>query len=272
MRPLSALSPDAAQRIAGLATDVDDTVLDHGELGTDALGALWAAREAGFPVLVATGRSVAFAEVLVRMWPVIGAVAENGALSVVRRGHGIVRLDPREPDERARVRRRLEDIVAEVRGAFPDATFSDDASGRVSDVTFDIGETRHVPPAQVAAMAALAESLGARTTTSSVHLHLTLDQADKASGILGFLAAERGVDPTWARGRWAFVGDSVNDAPAFAAFVHTFGVANVRGSVHALSVPPRYVTVAPRGRGFTELVSALLSSHTAARPSSPSVS
>lgn len=268
MRPLSALSSEEANRIAGLATDADDTVLDHGELGIAALTALWAAREAHFPVLVATGRSVAFAEVLVRMWPVIGAVAENGALSVVRRGHGVVRLDPRAPDERARVRARLDGIVAEVRRAFPDATLSDDASGRVSDVTFDIGETRQVPRVQVAAMAALAVRLGARTTTSSVHLHLTLDQADKASGVLSFLAAERGVDPTWARGRWAYVGDSVNDAPAFAAFAPTFGVANVDSSVRALSVPPRYVTEAPRGGGFAELMSVLLSSRGSSSQSS----
>ena len=258
MRPLASLPVAAAQRIAGLATDVDDTVLDHGLLGVRALGALWAAREAQFPVLVATGRSIAFAEVLVRMWPVIGAVAENGALAVVRRGHGLERLDPRPPAERQRVRARLETIVTEVRRSFPDATLSDDAGGRVSDVTFDIGETRQVPRAQVAEMAALAERLGARTTTSSVHLHLTLDQADKASGILTFLVAQCRVDPTWARGRWAFVGDSVNDAPAFAAFTQTFGVANVASSLQRLSVPPRYVTRAPRGEGFAELVAALL--------------
>lgn len=260
MQPLAALPTSAARKIAGLATDVDDTVLDHGLLGRAALGALWDAREAGFPVLVATGRSVAFAEVLVRMWPVIGAVAENGALAVMRQGHGVERLDPRPPADRTRVRARLDTIVTAVRHAFPDATLSDDAGGRVSDVTFDIGETRQVPRAEVVAMAALAERLGARTTTSSVHLHLTLDQADKASGILGFLATQHRLDPTWARGAWAFVGDSVNDAPAFAAFHHTFGVANVASSVQALSVPPRYVTTAARGSGFAELMAVLLSS------------
>ena len=260
MRPLSSLPVSVAARLTGLATDVDDTVLDHGLLGNAALAALWSARDANFPVLLATGRSVAFAEVLVRMWPVIGAVAENGALAVIRRGHGIERLDPRSPEERARVRERLETIVSEVRCAFPDATLSDDASGRVSDVTFDIGETKRVPRVEVAEMAALAERLGARTTTSSVHLHLTLDQADKASGILGFLVDQCRVDPTWARGRWAYVGDSVNDAPAFGAFRNSFGVANVESSLRSLVVPPRYVTRAPRGQGFAELMSALLSS------------
>lgn len=264
MRPLSALPPDSAKRIMGLATDVDDTVLDQGLLSQAALGALWAAHEAGFPVLVATGRSVAFAEVLVRMWPVIGAVAENGALAVIRRGHGVERLDPMRAEERASVRARLDHIVAAVRAAFPDARLSDDAHGRVSDVTFDIGEAQQVPAAQVEKMKVAAEALGARTTSSSVHLHLTLDHADKATGTLAFLASQRRIDPTWARGRWGFVGDSANDGPGFAAFKHSFGVANVAASVGALSVPPSYITALPRGGGFAELMDALLS----ARPPS----
>jgi hypothetical protein len=260
MKPLAAFSADEASRVVGLATDVDDTILDHGLLSEVALGALFRAHEAGFPILLATGRSVAFAEVLARMWPVVGAVAENGALSVVRRGRGLVRLDPRPTEERAAVRSRLDAIVQEVRKAFPEAELSDDVTGRISDVTFDIGETRHVPSDVVRAMVARAEALGARTTVSSVHLHLTLDQTDKASGILAFLNRERGVDPTYARGRWAYVGDSVNDAPAFAAFARSFGVANVASCVQALSLPPRYVASRERGAGFAELVARLLAS------------
>lgn len=268
MRPLAALSPSEAARIQGLATDIDDTILDHGALAPATLAALWRAEEAGFPVLLATGRSIAFAEVLVRMWPCVGAVAENGALAAVRRErHGrVLRLDTQSAEGRGRLRAKLDRIVQEVSAAFPTVRLSDDAAGRISDVTFDIGEADVVPREVVREMVQLAERLGARTTTSSVHLHLTLDHADKASGILHFLATERGVDPTLARGRWAFVGDSSNDAPAFSAFRQSFGVANVRASLDRLVVPPRYLTPSMRGAGFVELVDQLLAARTGHEP------
>ena len=59
-------------------------------------------------------------------------------------------------------------------------------------------------------------------------------------------------------GRWAFAGDSANDAACFAALRTTFGVANVRAFVPRLSVPPRYVTEAERGDGFAEIARTLL--------------
>ena len=56
--------------------------------------------------------------------------------------------------------------------------------------------------------------------------------------------------------RYAFVGDSGNDAACFAAFRTTFGVANVRArraAAHRAS-PPRYVAAAaPMGEGFADV-------------------
>ena len=54
------------------------------------------------------------------------------------------------------------------------------------------------------------------------------------------------------------LGDSVNDAPAFAAFRPSFGVANVRRAVPLLSLPPRFIAKSERGAGFAEIVDALL--------------
>jgi hydroxymethylpyrimidine pyrophosphatase-like HAD family hydrolase len=102
------------------------------------------------------------------------------------------------------------------------------------------------------------ERAGARWTQSSVHLHATFDPDDKASGVLRFCARELGEPPSAAPHRFAFVGDSGNDAPCFAAFHSTFGVANVRASVPRLSVPPRYVAQAAMGDGFAEIAAVLL--------------
>jgi len=115
---------------------------------------------------------------------------------------------------------------------------------------------RVVNPA-IQAIVALARSRGVRTLVSSIHLHLTLETDDKASGTVRLLVERFGEDATGARGRHAFVGDSANDAAAFAAFGVTFGVANVVAHVNALTVPPRYVSDFPMGRGFAAIAARL---------------
>jgi hydroxymethylpyrimidine pyrophosphatase-like HAD family hydrolase len=87
---------------------------------------------------------------------------------------------------------------------------------------------------------------------------LTLDPFDKASGTIAFLGDRFGDDPTAARHRYAYVGDSANDAACFYAFDTSFGVANVGSSVPRLSVPPRYVASAPKGSGFAEICNRIL--------------
>ena len=95
---------------------------------------------------------------------------------------------------------------------------------------------------------------GARSFLSSVHLHATFDPDDKASGSIAYLARAFGEDPGAAtRARWAFVGDSGNDAACFAAFRVTFGVANVRAHLARIPVTPRYVARKTMGEGFAEI-------------------
>ena len=258
MRSLELLTAAEATRVEGLITDLDDTLLDHGTLGEEAFAALWRARHAGLPVLLATGRPAGWGEVLARQWPVLGAVTENGAVAFQRVGAGVERVERASPEERQARRLQLACASAELMAHFPDLRPADDNETRLSDVTFDVGERVHLPPGQIAEIAALARSWGFRVAVSSVHLHLSLDGDDKASGVLWFLQQRLGIDPTRARGRWAFVGDSGNDAPCFSAFTLTFGVANVARYLPLLSRPPRYVTSAERGAGFARVIDALV--------------
>ena len=124
-------------------------------------------------------------------------------------------------------------------------------------MTLDIGEHRSAPAEVVRAARAEARARGVRTLESSVHLHLSHEVDDKASGALRAIA-RLGEDVTAARARWAFVGDSANDAAAFAAFATSFGVANVRRHVRALTVAPRYVAGAEMGAGFAEIAARLV--------------
>lgn len=257
MRPVSTLAPAEAARLVALATDLDDTVLDHGLLGVDALAALHELRDAGLPVLVATGRPLGWAEVVCRLLPVVAVLAENGACAAVRDGARVLTRFRAAADERMARGRRLDALVDALRAEVPTARVTDDVAMRATDRTFDVGETWRAPDADVERMRAIAAAHEARTSVSSVHLHVTFDGDDKASGIAWLSRELFGLDPTAARARVGFVGDSGNDAAAFAGYETTFGVANVRRA-RGLSVTPRYVAEAERGLGFAEIARTII--------------
>lgn len=258
MLPLSALTPEIARNIRGVAFDLDDTFLTHGALSIEAYEALFDLKDAGLKLAVVTGRPAGWGEVIARQWPVDGVVVENGALYMQRDGRDVVMHDPCTPRERQTRRIRLARLAADVRERVPDAKVTGDAGARISDVTWDIGETQVVQEKSVRLMRDMCLDAGARVITSSIHLHATFDGADKASGLLRFAKEAFGLDETLTRATWAFLGDSPNDAPCFGAFTHTFGVKNVARYVQQLSKPPRYVASEEMGRGFSEIADAIL--------------
>jgi hydroxymethylpyrimidine pyrophosphatase-like HAD family hydrolase len=259
VKALSELDTAEARRLRGVLFDLDDTFLSHGVLTRGAYDALWSLREAGLSLVAVTGRPSGWGEILVRQWPIDGCVTENGAVHLVRRGRTVVRDDASPPDERREKRARLGQLVERVRAVVPEAQLSDDAGFRVSDVTWDVGEFVTLPEDRIALMVGEIERAGAGWTRSSVHLHATYDTDDKATGAIRFLSRELGEhDAGSAVVRYAFVGDSGNDAACFAAFRTTFGVANVRASVGRLSVTPRYVASRDMGKGFAEIAAAII--------------
>ena len=258
MDPLSSFTAARARALVGLLFDLDDTLLTHGVLTKPAYDALWAMRDAGLRLVAVTGRPSGWGEVLVRQWPIDGAVTENGAVHVVRDGAGAAVRDACSREEREDRRARLAGIVRRVAEVVPEAKLTDDASARRSDVTWDIGERESLPVPRVDLIASEIVAAGARTTRSSVHIHATFDPDDKASGTLRFLAETFGEDPGRAVYRYAFVGDSGNDAACFAAFKTTVGVANVASALRGLVVPPAFVTSGAMGEGFAELARAWL--------------
>jgi hydroxymethylpyrimidine pyrophosphatase-like HAD family hydrolase len=266
VKPVSALDPHEAGQLRGLLFDLDDTVLTRGLLTRTAYDALWILHCAGIKLVAVTGRPTGWGKVIARQWPIAGCVVENGALYVVRDGRGVALRDPCSEGERQARRVRLERLVEQVGTIVPEARLTDDVEERRSDVTWDIGERVKLPDDRVRAIAGAIAASGARATASSVHLHATFDADDKASGALRFCAHELGEDPGSAIARFAFVGDSGNDAACFAAFRTTFGVANVRASVDRLSIPPRYVASRAMGDGFAEIAAEIVSKRSAHPP------
>lgn len=255
MLPLERVPDGWIRELTGLLFDLDDTLLDGGRLLPAALDALYRLDAAGLQLFAVTGRPASWGAVLTHQWPLLGAVTENGAISFERRKGRVVRIDRAAPGERARRRELLMRAAETIQEQYPELEPTDDVSGRISDYTFDIGEYRKLDPVLIARAKTTARTLGAAVTTSSVHLHLTFDRADKASGATRLIHEQSGLDPTRVLARYAFIGDSENDGACFAAFRLTVGVGNLSGRP---TLPPTFYVKGERAAGFIEAADELL--------------
>jgi HAD superfamily hydrolase (TIGR01484 family) len=248
-----------AESIAGVLFDIDDTVTAGGVLDPRAYAAICALADAGIALLCATGRPLGWADLFARMWPVRGAIGENGAGWAWRDGDRVREGYAEGPRAREASRELLERIREGAAERFPDIPVTGDHRARRCDLAFDVGETRAVRVERIDQLVRFIEEEGARASVSSVHAHAVPGSWDKATGAVGAARDALGLDLAAQRERWVFVGDSGNDAAAFSFFPLSVGVANVSDHLHRLPVPPAYVTTAARGEGFAELARLLLS-------------
>lgn len=236
------------QNLVGVAFDIDDTVTQDGELMPCAIESMQELRERGLRLIAVTGRPLGWAEVFSRVLPVDVAIGENGAGWFYARSGRACEGYMLSGEDRS----SLEDVHARIRGRvakeLPTLREASDARLRRYDLAFDIAEEESVGVGERAALAALIREEGCEPVTSSVHCHASGGQWDKARGIE---AASRDVFGAFESNSWIFVGDSGNDAPAFAFFELSVGVSNVRE--HNLSPGPRFITPSPRAKGFSEL-------------------
>ncbi|MEO8204348.1 MAG: HAD-IIB family hydrolase [Betaproteobacteria bacterium] len=261
MRPLTELSARDIAPVRGLFFDIDDTLTTEGRLTAAAYTALEHWKRAGRIAIPVTGRPAGWCDHIARMWPVNAVVGENGAFyfryDAARRS--MVKRFVQDAATRAANRKRLEAIQADVIAAVPGCAVASDQHYRETDLAIDFCED--VPPLPLAAAERIAErmrSAGMTAKISSIHVNGWFGDYDKL-GMARTLAHEcLGVDLDAERAQFAYAGDSPNDAPMFAYFPLSVGVANVRRFATLLASPPAYVTPSEAGAGFAELVHRLL--------------
>jgi len=258
VRPLRDLPSAACRALHGVVFDIDDTLTDHGRLTDGAYRALWDLSRAGLALVAVTGRPLGWCDVFARQWPVVAAVGENGGGWVFRAGSAINEGYWDGESERGRQRQRLAALQARALATVPELRLAGDQRLRRVDLAFDVGEEVHLDEAQIARVLELIEGAGARSLVSSVHAHAYYGAHDKAAGAARALGAVLGRDLERERERWLFVGDSGNDAAAFAYFPLSVGVANVRAHLGRLPVAPAFVAEGERGAGFAEIAATVL--------------
>lgn len=269
LRPLAAWQVPGA--LAGVFTDIDDTLTTEGAITPEALAALGDLQAAGLAVVAITGRPVGWSEAIAAPWPVDAIVAENGAVALVPENmheNGLQRLSgkPRKLSKiyqqdaatRSAQHARMHEVLARIEAQVPGARRAQDSAGRECDIAIDHSEFTQLPQAAIERCAALMRAAGMTATVSSIHINGWFGAHDKWEGARWIARTLWGRELAGEVDRWVYVGDSTNDQVMFEHFPHSVGVANIARFVPQLAHLPRYVTQGARGAGFAELARHLL--------------
>ncbi len=257
-RAWSALPNDTARTVAGVLTDIDDTLTTAGAITGDALHALHALHAAGIPVIAITGRPMGWSEPFARQWPIGAIVAENGAVALFRE-QGELRIEyAQDAPTREHNARRLREVAARVLREVPGATLAQDSAGRVTDIAVDHSEYAHLDQAGIDRAVSVMREAGMTATVSSIHINGWFGEHTKLSGARWIVERLLRRDLDAEHERWVYVGDSTNDQLMFAHFPLSVGVANLLHFRAQLHTWPAYLTVGERGAGFAEVARSLL--------------
>ena len=255
--PLSALTAAEVAPLAGVLFDIDDTVTHAGRIVPAAFAAMARAREAGLRMIAVTGRPAGWVDHIARMWPVDGVVGENGGLWFFMGPNGTLErhfLQP--PEERAANRVRLEAVRAAVLAEVAGVGIASDQPYRELDLAVDFCEdVPRLDDDAIDRIVAVFDRFGATSKVSSIHVNGWFGAFDK---LTGFSRLARDLGASAAPERWAYVGDSANDAPMFAHFPVSVGVANVDAFLPRIPVWPRFRTDGEGGTGFAQLMDRVL--------------
>lgn len=245
-------------------TDIDDTLTTSGKLGAQAYAALEALQRAGLRVIPVTGRPAGWCDQIARLWPVDAVIGENGAFYMwLDRTAGSLRTR-HLLDETARARNaaRMAEVRDRILREVPGCAVASDQFCRQYDLAIDFREdVAALAEEDIERIACIMEEAGMTAKISSIHVNGWFGAYDKLSMTERLMQERFGLslDEEARRGRCVFAGDSPNDAPMFAYFPLSVGVANVRAFAHRLKHLPRFVTQGAGGAGFAELARHLLS-------------
>jgi len=259
MQPLSNLSSSQAARVEVIFTDIDGTLTGPaGRVPAAVFTALEQLRSAGLTVVPVTGRPAGWCDLIARTWPVDGVIGENGGLYfrrlVTPQGERMLRVFAQLPEVRAKNRQRLDALAGAILTAHPGAALASDQHYRELDIAVDFCEdVERLPEEEIQQIVDSLRLEGCQVKLSNIHVNAWFGTHDKAAMCLRYGADCWSWDLTGDdRNRCMFFGDSPNDAPLFALFPLSVGVANVADMQDKISTLPTFITDGAGAAGFVE--------------------
>lgn len=259
MRPFSECPRETLSSIKVVLSDIDDTITSNGLLPATSLSAMEKLFEAGIIVIPVTGRPAGWCDHIARMWPVHAVVGENGAMyfSYDRQQKKMRTYYAKDSAERKMDRKKLEQLKEAVLKAVPEAGIASDQNYREADLAIDFCEdVAPLSEERINRILDILKNGGATTKVSSIHVNAWFGNYDKLTTTRICLKDVFQIDSDEENKSIIFMGDSPNDAPMFAYFTHSVGVANVRN--YNLSHSPTWVASKDSAAGFLEIATSLL--------------
>ena len=256
MRPLEELD---ARAVRAVLVDIDETLTTAGKLTADAYAALERLHTSGRIVVPVTGRPAGWCDHIARMWPVDAVVGENGAFYFFHSGGKLHKRFLEDAQARAGKRSRLDAVARRILAEVPGCALAADQAYRETDLAIDYCED--VPPLPLEAaerIVALMREAGLSAKISSIHVNGWFGGYDKLAMARVLFAEKFTTDLDAANAQFAYAGDSPNDAPMFAFFANSIGVANVARFAGHMAAQPKFVAQAEAGAGFAEIAAHLL--------------
>ena len=259
MRQLSAFHD--AGRVRGVFCAIDDTLTTDGRLTALAYAALERLRAAGKLVVPVTGRSAGWCDHIARLWPVDAVVGESGAFyfchdAAARR---LVRRYRDDEATRAAQCARLMAVRDRILREVPGSAVAADQPFRETGLAVDVGdEVPCLSAAAVARIVAIMEASGLTATLGSTRVNGRFGHGDALAMTRTLMQERFGVDLDKACADYVFVGASPDDAPMFAFFWNSVGVANACDVLERMPAQPKFITTACCGEGFAELADMII--------------
>jgi hydroxymethylpyrimidine pyrophosphatase-like HAD family hydrolase len=200
---------------------------------------------------------------------VAAVVGENGALwyAMDHAARRMRRHHVQDAATRRASRARLDALAAQAMAAVPGSAIAADQPFRMFDLAVDFAEDAGPLPLDSAErIAAIFREGGAEAKVSSIHVNAWIGSWDKLAGLRHLFATlwqplEEVLE------RVAFLGDSPNDAPIFAAVPLSVGVANIAPFLPGIAAAPAFLAA---GAGeFAEAAVAARGSDASAATISP---
>lgn len=252
-QPLAELSGP----VRALFSDLDGTLSTKGRVEGSTYVALEQLGEAGIPIILVTGRPAGWAQAIAGLVPFAAVVAENGGVTFFRHGLSLKKVYGVPASSLPEWRRRMQAAAMEVMGEVPGARLSTDSNYREVDLAIDWNEESRLSRDDAERVAEMLRQRGFSAVRSSVHVNFGPPTFDKLSACKVLVAKVLDGDPS-DLSPYVYVGDALNDAPMFAGFEKSVGVANIRRWWEELTHKPRYLTTSEEGAGLREVVQHIL--------------